>query len=247
MLRSNPNQLPTKTPMVFASKTDASWSMSSAVAPSKNGVLADTEVVSAVVTTQRLLPLVPLATVLPQVLEASAAAGADLALAAVDSEAGSEAEEEEIGADSEADLAEATEVGMVVADLESATATASQRAPHPVLVVLEAAALAAAVTAATQEAVTVVATAILAEAHDTAIDRHATATAVAVAIASPSEVETVVATATVIGNATTTANAPTMAKVATTNRASKEGTERFLGLLHTPILHASGRFVLPHP
>lgn len=233
--------------MVSASKTDASSSTSSAVAQSRNGVLADTEAVSAVVTTQRLLPLVLLATVLPLVLEASAAAGADLALAVVASEAGSEAEEV-IGAGSGADLAEVTEVGMVVADLESATATASQRAPHPVLVALEAAASAAVVTAATREAVMVVVTAILAEVHDTATGRHATATAVAAATANPLEVEIVAAaTGTVIGNATTTANAPTMAKVATTNRASKEDTERFLGLLHTPILHASGRFVLPRP
>ena len=104
-------------------------------------------------------------------------------------------------------------------------------------------------TAATREDAMVVATATPAEAHDTATDRHATATAVAAAIANLSEVEivVVVATVTVTGNATTTANAPTMARVATTNRASKEGTERFLGLLHTPILHASGRFVLVHP
>ena len=193
------------------------------------------------VTTQRLLPLVPLATVLPLVLEASAVAEADLAPAAVASEAGSGAEEGVIGVDSGADLVEVTEVGMAVADLELATATASQRAPHLALAVREAAAI--------QEATMVVATATLAEAHDTATDRHATATAVAAAIANLSEVEIVVAvaTVTVTGNATTTANAPTMAKVATTNRASKEGTERFLGLLHTPILHASGRFVLVHP
>ena len=223
--------------------------MSSAVAQSRNGVLADTEAVSAAVTTQRPHPLVHLATVLPLVPEASAAAGAGSALAAVASEAVSEAEEAAaIGADLGADLVEVTEVGMVVADLESATATAtaSQRAPHPVLVVQEAAALEAVGTAATREAVMVVATATPVEAHDTAAtDRHATATAVAAAIANPLEVETVaVATVTAIGNATTTANAPTMAKVATTNHASKGGTERFLGLLQPPILHASGRFIL---
>jgi hypothetical protein len=242
--------------MVSASKTDASWSMSSAVAQSRNGVLADTEAASVVVTTQKLLPLVLLVTVLPLVLEASAAVEADLAAIEVASEEVSVVEEEVvIEVDSAADLAGVIEVGMVVelADLESATATDSQRALHPVLVVLpeeEAAAMAAVVMAAFRALAIMVATATLAEAQDTATDRrHATTMAVAAAAtANPSEVENVVAVATaiVIGNAITTASAPTTETVATTNHASKEGTERFLGLLHTFSMHALGRSILSH-
>lgn len=219
-------------PTESASKTDASWSMSSAVAQSRNGVLADLEVVLVVVTTQKLLLLVLLATVLPLVLEASAAAVAGLVAA---SEEVSVAEEEEEAVETSGAASEgATEVGMGAADLESATATAIQKVPRPVLVVLEA------VVTATQEAVMVAATATLVEARDTETDHHATATAVVEATENPSEVETVVvATAIVIGTATTTASVPTMEMVATTNRASKEGTERLSGLLN--ILYKFGR------
>jgi hypothetical protein len=234
--------------MESASRTDASWSMSNAVAQSRNGVLADMEAVSVAVTTQRLLPLVLLATVLPLVLEVSAAVEADLAATEVVSEEVSEAEEEEaIEVDSEVDLVEVIEVGMVVvADLESATATDFQKVLHPVLVVLPeaAAALEAVVMAAFRVLATTVVTATPAEAQDTETDRrHATTMAVAAAaIANPSVVEIVVAvaTATVIGNATTTASALTTETVATTNHASKEGTERLLGLLHTFSMHALG-------
>jgi hypothetical protein len=240
--------------MAFVSKTDASWSMSNAVAQSRNGVLADMEEVSVAVTTQRPLPLVLLATVLPLVLEASAAVEADLAAIEVASEEVSEAEEEEaIEVDSGVDLVEVTEVGMVVvADLESATATDSQKALHPVLVVLPeaAAALEAVVMVALEALAIVVATATPAEAQDTATDRrHATTmAAAAAAIANLLEVENVVAVATaiVIGNATTTASALTTETVATTNHASKEGTERFLGLLQTFSLHALGSSFSSH-
>jgi hypothetical protein len=234
--------------------------MSNAVVQSRNGVLADTEVVSAVVTTQRLLPLVLLATALPLVLEASAAAEAVALATEAVSEEVSVAEEEAVieVVVSGAGLVEAIEVGMVVevADLESVTAVASQKVLHPVLVVLPeaAAALEAVAMAASQEvamvAVMVVATATPAEAQDTATDRHhaTTTVVVAAATANPLEVESVVAVATaiVIGNATTTASAPTMETVATTNRASKEGTERLLGFV--PHFHyaRSGGSVLSH-
>jgi hypothetical protein len=238
--------------MVSASKTDASWSTSNAVAQSRNGVLADTEAVSVVVTTRKLLHLVLLATVLPLVLEASAAVGAAALATEAVSEEVSVAEEEAVieVVVSGAGLVEAIEVGIVVevADLELATAAASQKVLHPVLVVLPeaAAALEAVVRAVSREVVMLVvmvdATATPAEAQDTATDRHhaTTTVVVAAATANPLEVESVVAAATaiVIGNATTTASAPTMETVATTNRASKEGTERFLGLLHTSTMHA---------
>lgn len=211
--------------MEFASKTDASWSMSSAVAQSRNGVLADLEVVSVAVTTQKLLLLVLPATVLPLVLEASAAVAA--VSAGASEEVSVVEEEEEAVETSGAVTVEATEVGMEAADLESATAMGSQKVPHPVLVAPEA------VVMATPEAVMVAATVTRAEAQDTATDRHATATVAAEATVNRSEVETVVAaTATVIETATTTANVPTMETVATTNRASKEGIERLSGLLN---------------
>jgi hypothetical protein len=240
--------------MVSASKTDAFWSTSSAVAQLRNGVLVDTVVVSVAVTTQKLHPLVLLATALHLVLEASEVAVVVASAAAAASEEDSVEEEEGvIEGVSGVGLVEEIEVGMEeteeVAEVESATATASQRAPHPVLVVLPEAAVAleAAVTAATQEAAMVVATATPAEAQDTATDRHATATAVAAATANPLAVENevVVATAIVIGNAITTVSAPTTETVATTNRASNEGTERFLGLLHT-LMHALRGLVLSH-
>jgi hypothetical protein len=212
--------------------------MSSAVAQSRNGVLVDLEVVLVAVTTQKLLLLVLLATVLPLVLEASAVVVAGSAGA---SEEVSVAEEEEAAETSGVALVEVTEVGMGAAGLESATAMAFQKVPHLVLVVPEA------VVTATQEAAMVAAmvaaTATPAEAQDTATGRHATATVAAEATENPLEVETVVVvTATVIGTVTTTASVPTMETVATTNRASKEGTERLSGLLKHSLHARTERF-----
>ena len=212
--------------------------MSSAVAQSRNGVLVDTEVVLVAVTTQKRLLLVLLAMVLLLVPEASAAVAAGSVGA---SEEVSVAEEEEEAAveTSGAALAGVTEVGMGAAGQESATATDFLKGPHPVLVAPEA------VVTATQEAVMVAATATPAEAQDTATDRHATATVAAAATVNRSEVETVVvATAIAIGSATTTASVPTMEMVATTNRASKEGTERLSGLLNILYTLALRGFVL---
>lgn len=227
--------------MVFASKTDVSWSTLSVAVQSKNGVLVDTAVALVAVITQRLLLLVPLATVHPLDLEASVVAVA--ASAAVASEVVSVVEEEEvIEAASGAALVEVTEVGTVAvaaaAEAVLATAMASLKAHRPGLADQEAVALEAAVTATAVAAMAVV-IATLAAAQDTAIDRPATAMEVAAAIANLLEAESVavVATATATVNATTTASDPTTEMVATTNRASKEGTERSLGLFKSLFAH----------
>lgn len=228
--------------MVFASKTDVSWSTLSVAVQSKNGVLVDTAVALVAVITQRLLLLVPLATVHPLDLEASVVAVA--ASAAVASEVVSVVEEEEVIEEaSGAALVEVTEVGTVAvaaaaAEAVLATAMASLKAHRPGLADQEAVALEAAVTATAVAAMAVV-IATLAAAQDTAIDRPATAMEVAAAIANLLEAESVavVATATATVNATTTASDPTMETVATTNRASKEGTERSLGLFKSLFAH----------